>query len=326
MRFLMLFLTLLPVLLSAKNLRCDVCRKQIRGRYIVSGGNNFCSDLCFEKTLPNCAACGSKIKKGHYEYKGKKYCSTACMETVVPKCSVCGKPISGAYKIFETAEGKRGQTCMQCSKLPPCFACEMYAKTERLPDGRHICRACGDQRLTSEEEQALFREIKQKVEQILGKKIRCPMKLRIVDSRELKRLFPEKIVSPNEIKLGTCQVNMQVQKRNRKKRVIQYECTIYLLDNMPRGKFIDAASHELAHHWQYHQYPFLSRDPLKIPEGFAEYVSSLVNDAYGQPEYNRRKEKRRDSVYGAGYRMYRKIAGQQGLPAVFHYMKKKSSE
>ena len=326
MRFLMLFLMLLPILLPAKNLRCDICGKKVRGRYIVSGNKTFCSAQCFEKTLPNCAVCRKKIREGH-EYKGKKYCSIPCMKTAFPKCDVCGNPIAGTYKKFETAEGRIGQMCLHCSRLSRCFACELPAQTTRLPDGRHICRECEKQRMTPEEEKALFWEIKQKVEKILGKKNRCPVKLRIVDSLELKRLFPDKIVSQNEIKLGTCHVNMKVQTINeKKKKVIRSECTVYLLSNMPRGKFIDSASHELAHHWQYHQYPFLSRDPLKIPEGFAEYVSSLVNDEYGQPEYNRRKEKRRDPVYGAGFRMYRKIAGRHGLPAVFNYMKQNSSE
>ena len=173
---------------------------------------------------------------------------------------------------------------------------------------------------------ALEREIKQTLEKLLGKKNNCPVKLCIVDSLELKKRFPERVVSPTEIKLGTCQVKMRIQTRDGKKRVVHRECTVYLLDNMPRGKFIDAVSHELAHHWQYHQYPFLARDPLKIPEGFAEYASSLVNTAYGQPEYNRRKEKRRDPVYGAGFRLYRKIARQGGMSAVFDYMNKNSSD
>ena len=108
--------------------------------------------------------------------------------------------------------------------------------------------------------------------------------------------------------------------------MVHYECDVYILDNMPRGKFIDTAAHELAHHWQYHEYPFLKRDPLKIPEGFAEYAASLVNQAYGQPEYNIRKEKRRDFIYGAGYKLYRKIAAGKGLSAVFDYMKKNSAE
>lgn len=327
MRFLLLLLMLLPILtLSAKAPRCELCRKQIRGKYIVSNGKNYCSKRCYEKTLPNCASCGKKVKGEAYQYKGKTYCSIPCMKQVFPKCDRCGNPISGTYKVFESADGKTGKMCLHCSRLTRCFACELPAQTKNLPDGRHICRKCADQCLSPEEERALFKEVRAKLEELLGRKTRCRVKLYMVDYPELKKRSPHQSFSDTDIELGVCETKMSYRERNGKKEITGHECAVYILNNMPRGKFIDVAAHELAHHWQYHEYPFLRRDPLKIPEGFAEYAASLVNSAYGQEEYNRRKEKRRDFIYGAGFKFYRKLAEKRGLASIFDYMKLNSAE
>jgi len=318
---------LLPSLLYAKTLRCDLCSRQIRGSYIASNGKNYCSQTCFEKTLPLCTSCRKRIKGEAFTYKNNLYCSLNCMKQAFPKCDICQKPIAGKYKIFETPDGKSRRLCIHCSQLSRCFACELPGRTARLPDGRYLCNDCASQRLHSRAEtEELFNEIRTRMEKMLGEKIDCKLKFYTVDYPTLVKLSNLKTFSDTDIELGFCQARMATRKTGNRTEVVKYDCTVYMLDNLPRGRFIDIAAHELAHHWQYHKYPFLKRDPLKIPEGFAEYISSRVNELYGQPEYNRKKEARRDFIYGAGYKMYRKIAGNRGLPAVFEYLKQNSDQ
>ena len=99
---------------------------------------------------------------------------------------------------------------------------------------------------------------------------------------------------------------------------------MFLLSDLPRRSFIDTAAHELAHHWQYHRYPFLRKSPLSLAEGFAEYAASRINSVYGQAEMNRRKELNPDPVYGGGYREFRALAEKGGLHAVFEHLRRNS--
>lgn len=315
-------LLFLPLMLFAQSIRCSMCGKIIRGDYLMGGGKAYCSQKCFDKTLPKCATCGKVIRDNSFQFKNKNYCSIKCMKQVLPKCDSCHQPISGKYSVYETPNGKQKTLCYHCSQLTRCFACDLPGRSTRLPDGRYICETCARESIKSPEEaRKLFDEVRAVTERILGKKIDCPLRFHTVDYPTLLKITNVPL-EDTTIELGLCRSNMLERKTGNISEIVKYDCDIYILDTLPRWRFIEIAAHELAHHWQYHQFPYLKQDPKKIPEGFAEYASALVNDAYGQASLNKKKLERRDFIYGSGYKLFLGIAKQGGLQAVFQYLKR----
>ena len=321
--FVLLFLlfSLVPQL-HARSIRCSVCGKIIRGQYLMADGKAFCSQSCADRTLPKCARCGKILRDNSFQYKNQHYCSIDCMKQVLPKCDSCGQPIAGKYGVYETPMGKKRMLCHHCSLLSRCFACDLPGRTSRLPDGRYLCEACARESIRDPKEaEALFREVREITEKILGERISCPLRLHIVDYPALRKITNLQL-DDTAIELGFCRCNMLERKTGNVSEIIGYRCNIYLLDSLPRWRFIEIAAHELAHHWQYHKFPYLKTEPRKIPEGFAEYISSLVNIAYKQEHLNKTKLERRDFIYGSGYKLFLGIAKRGGLPAVFQYLRR----
>ena len=323
--FRILFLLLLPAALMAAALRCSACGREIFGRYISNGrGKNYCSEACWEKTLPKCAVCGNVIRGEHYRKDGHYYCSKPCVEQTLPKCDLCRKPLSGKYQISGVPGETPVKLCMECVGHARCFACLRPGAATVLPDGRAICAECAAERLTPESEKALFAEIRARLERLLGAEIPCKLKFYTLDEVRFKRRVPKTPSSGLTRELGFCQSRMEISGKPGHRRAAGYDCTIYLLSDLPRRNFIDTAAHELAHHWQYHRYPFLRKVPLDLAEGFAEYAASRMNLVYRQPEMNRRKEQNPDPVYGGGYREFRALAEKGGPRAVFEHLKRNS--
>lgn len=271
-----------------------------------------------------CAVCGSEIRGEHYRKDGRSYCSRTCLAQTFPHCDYCGKPISGKYQVSGIPGEPQVKLCMDCVDRPRCFACMRPGTGPVLPDGRALCRECAARRLTPEEEKALFAEIRRRLERLLGAEIPCKLKFYTLDEIRFKRRVPKAPSSGLTRELGFCQSRMDISGRSGRRRASGYDCTIFLLSDLPRRNFIDTAAHELAHHWQYHQYPFLRKVPLDLAEGFAEYAASRMDLVYRQPEMNRRKENNPDPVYGGGYRKFRAMAEKGGPRAVFEHLKRNS--
>lgn len=276
-----ILLALVPLLLTAAE-RCAVCRKTLAGEV--------------------------------FEYKGKIYCTIRCMKTVLPKCAVCRQPITGEYSVFTTPEGGRRSLCRHCSRLTRCFACDLPGRTKQLADGRFICDSCGDQAIRSPEEiRKLLEDVRGKLERILGDPTDCPYRFRSVSYPELLKVADMR-TSDTVLELGLCRAQFTEQRSGDRREIVKIECEILMLSHLPRWRFIEIAAHELAHHWQFHYAPYLRNRVLQ--EGFAEYVSFLVNREYGQQRLNRRLEKRNDPVYGAGFRRIRAVADREGIAGV----------
>jgi hypothetical protein len=93
---------------------------------------------------------------------------------------------------------------------------------------------------------------------------------------------------------------------------------------LPEDKFTEVAAHELAHDWMEENFPEV-KDPVVV-EGWAEYVSSLVNSFFGNEYLNEQKKYNGDPVYGKGYSLISAIAGGRGLPGVIEFFKEKNDE
>lgn len=79
--------------MGLNNGKCDICGKKL-SRYIQDeSGNCYCSEECYESTLPKCAVCGKPMKQWTESEDGKKYCSQECYKQSWNKCELCDKPM-----------------------------------------------------------------------------------------------------------------------------------------------------------------------------------------------------------------------------------------
>jgi len=95
---------------------------------------------------------------------------------------------------------------------------------------------------------------------------------------------------------------------------------IYVLTGLQPEEFKDVAAHELAHDIQQALYPRI-KDRI-VKEGFAEYVASLMETAWGNERLNRERLKNEIKDYVTGYQKMAQIGKNGGLPAVLAYLKK----
>jgi hypothetical protein len=113
------------------------------------------------------------------------------------------------------------------------------------------------------------------------------------------------------------------EKKEVKEEVKHEQHSIYFLYGIPEDKFREVAAHELAHDWMQEFYPNI--EDLKIKEGWAEYIASLVNNIYGNSEMNRRMELNKNKIYGDGYRMIKKYVKENNLKALFEMFKRENN-
>ncbi|VDK86412.1 unnamed protein product [Litomosoides sigmodontis] len=89
--------------------RCEDCRQEIRGAYVLANGLAYCPNhfICSNKL------CGRKLLDiGFVEEKGHKYCER-CFETeIAPRCAKCGQPITADCL-----------NALQKQWHPDCFVC-----------------------------------------------------------------------------------------------------------------------------------------------------------------------------------------------------------
>lgn len=124
-------------------MKCNVCGHAIDGQYFTDKNSNaFCSEKCFNTTLPQCCVCSVNMKQWTEDKSGKKYCSDKCFQTTLPKCYSCNKPMT---KWTENEKGQKfcSETCYSTS-LPKCAVCGINMKqwTEDKTGKKYCSDAC----------------------------------------------------------------------------------------------------------------------------------------------------------------------------------------
>ena len=316
--------------ITAAAMRCSICNKKIRGKYLKSNGKVFCSQKCYSKTRPVCAACKKRCMKGSYKKDGKFYCSKACLETSFPKCALCGKHFKSGVMVKSLTGDK--VYCKECGALPKCFACGLpAAEGKKFSDGRFICSECDKSAIYSlDEAENLFKQVRT----VMGKKLKWETKhrihFRLVDLDTLKKASSN--FEPG-MEMGLFKHNYTINTRTETKYSLfkgkeektqkftsNNRYSIMLLTGLPKQKFIEVCAHELGHDWMEEYYPKIKS--LKIKEGWAEYVASRVNALYGQSFMNKRMDMNPNKVYGEGYRFVRDYVKKHGLSGLFQYFRK----
>jgi hypothetical protein len=288
-----------------------------------------------EQAAGKCATCGKTITPDSNHLvasDGKIYCSNKCFQDSLPLCSLCGKRISQTVTIQGGAT--RRVFCRACAQKPQCFCCAMPANCSKLDDDRLICPECLKTAVFDAKEiVAVAEEVRQKMKDKLN--MFTDHQIRFLrasvtdldgttagrsDIPELGRYLFEELSERTITTTTRGKVTSRV-----KDEKVTATYTIYLLYGLTRDRLVEVAAHELAHDWMQANYPGI--EDLKIREGWAEYTASLVNSIYGRDYMNTRMNENPSKIYGDGYRMVLAAArnGTAELGKLFDKYNKTSS-
>lgn len=117
-------------------LRCDICKKEITGKYVTGPDHTtYCWD-CYTK-YPSCTVCG-KIYKSLIDVDGKKICRDCYSK--LKKCDICGKALLGEYVTYPEL---KMNVCGDCERTAPrCDACGRPAKRLNRVGNAMLCNDC----------------------------------------------------------------------------------------------------------------------------------------------------------------------------------------
>jgi hypothetical protein len=279
-----------------------------------------------------CSVCGAAPGEKYLTGKdGKVFCSEKCFESTLPVCFLCGKH-TDKWSVFEPA----GNTyCPVCAALPKCFVCGMPCMGTKLRDGRTVCVDCSKTAVSDTgTAQNLFDDIRMLMASELSIGTNNNIELRLADANELKK-HSEKLKRKDAVELGlylreTTERFTETHSgsslfgddfdKDKKIELVKERMTIFALDHMPEAKLAEVFAHELAHDWQSSVYPNIT--DTKVKEGFAEYVASRVNTLLGRSGMNKRMETNSDPDYGDGYRMVKAAAEEGGLEGLRKWLER----
>jgi len=302
--------------------KCATCGKSIadgkglKGGFVSTKDKYYCSDDCFKNSLPLCAVCGKRSQGGlrDQQDKSKFYCSQECYRTTLPKCDLCGAVMQSWTEI----EGAK--FCNQCAKLPECFNCQMPGAGRESKDGRRWCDSClalavMDQTAAQQMFDQVRRDIKQHLNIFTGDTIAFHM----VDADSLGLLLGHK----NFAERGFYRYNVQYKVNKKKEKKVTRELfDIFLLSGLSPENFRDVAAHELGHDINYRYFPKVQGQ--REVEGFAEYVSALMNQYWGQEKVNESKIRNQQKEYAEAYKYFLKLGEKGELKAVWEHMERKN--
>lgn len=304
--------------------KCDACGKSIAsgkglsGSFVYTKDKYYCSDECFQKSLPFCAVCGKRSQGGLRDQQNpdKFYCSQECYRTTLPKCALCGTTIQSWTEIGGA------KYCKRCARLPECFNCQVPGAGRESKDGRRWCDSCMAMAVMDPAvAQNLFDQVRQDIKQQLNIFTGDTIAFHLVDADSLGLLLGHK----NFAERGFYRYNVEYKINKEKEKKITRELfDIFILSGLSPENFRDVAAHELAHDINYRYFPKASNQ--REVEGFAEYLSALMNQYWGQEKVNDTKLRNLQKEYAEAYKYFLKLGEKGGLKAVWEYMEKQNEK
>jgi DNA-directed RNA polymerase subunit N (RpoN/RPB10) len=298
--------------------KCATCGKPVsagkglQGEYLKYNGKYYCSQECFDESLPKCAVCGRPVKEGVKDQEGKLYCSKDCYRQSLPRCEICGQPMEA----WSELDGHR--YCQACAKLPRCLGCQLPGAEVGLEDGRHICQKCLEGAVTDQAQaQKLFDQARRDMDERLKLSTDHAIAFRLVDARELSKAVGHQAVHEN----GYYHYQGTIDQASGKTLSAEYR--IYILSHLSAERFRDVAAHELAHDINQARYPRVTGKKNKqAVEGFAQYLSAVMNKHWGQESLNADKLNNVDEDYVKGFQNFVELDRQGGMKAALDHMAK----
>ncbi|HBE73366.1 MAG TPA: hypothetical protein DDW31_04660 [candidate division Zixibacteria bacterium] len=301
--------------------KCGTCGqpvsagKGLKGEYLKHNGRYYCSQECFEQSLPKCGTCGKPVKGGLKDQEGKLYCCRDCYRQSLPKCAICGQPMEAWTEIADH------RYCQACAKLPRCLGCQLPGAEVELDDGRTICKKCLEGAVVDQAEaQRIFDQVRKDMADRLKLKTEHEIGLKLVDARELSGVVGHRTMHEN----GYYHYKGTVEQGSG--RVLSAEYRIYVLSHLSPERLRDVAAHELAHDINQARYPNVAGAKHKqAVEGFAQYLSAVMNKHWGQEALNTDKLNVVDPDYVKGFQKFLELDRDGGMKAVLDHMAKLNS-
>ena len=131
-----IFLLAIVSLPASAAIRCEICKKEIKGKYVTGPENTpYCWD-CYTK-YQSCTVCG-KIYKNLVNVDGHKVCRNCYVK--LDKCDICGKGLLGGYVTYPDLGIN---VCGDCeANAPRCDACGRPAKKLNRIGNIMLCNSC----------------------------------------------------------------------------------------------------------------------------------------------------------------------------------------
>ena len=299
----------------AGDLLCATCGKQITGSYKVYLGKSYCSDSCLEDALPKCSVCGKPALKSFRQAGDaeKIYCSLECFQTTLSKCEICAEPLVRWVIV------NNHKYCPNCAQLPTCLSCRLPGAERRLADGRHICSKCLEMAIMDQKQaEKLFRQVRDDIYTYLNLRTGHPIQFYLRDAGAFASLVGKKSSSEQ----GYYEVSARYQVRRGVQSLVSATYTIYVLSALSPPDFRNTVAHELAHDVGHELYPAVQKQ--EDVEGFAEYISAIMNSYWHNDHLNQEKLQNREKDYADAYKKFLKIGWKNGLSDVLDYMEKQN--
>ena len=258
-----------------------------------------------------CAHCGKGSRYMRYSAENRHFCSDRCAKAKF-SCFSCGNIPSGRYMIIMGTTGESRRYCNACSQYPKCFSCLYPAgRRKTLYDGRVQCFNCSSKVLSHADMQTLLSQLRYDLQEMHNFDPRHRIVMRLVSKNALRKVSGD----PNAMGCMKVLVTTKEKFKGRKKQVSkEWNCTLYLMDNLPRTIAAKVIVHELTHDHIFH-HAGSGKNP-RVTEGICEAVSGqwlLLNKHKG---FFEALKKNPDPVYGAGFReMYPQLEryGMRGI-------------
>lgn len=226
-------------------------------------------------------------------------------------CLACGRPVEGKHFSYDEV----GPYCRECAhSRPPCDVCAAPLTHQywQLSDGRLACANCHATAIYDPAAaSALYQELQERIQQLLGLKLNIPTGLALVDRNQLHSILAKqaKAGSPTASAEDAAKTLGLYARRGLRRG-------IYIQTGLPRLLFLQIAAHEFAHAWQGENCPLLRSE--RTHEGFAEWVSYHVLGSYGYRRGQERMRSRQD-IYGEGLRWALDVQQRRGTAAVAEF-------
>ncbi len=302
--FFTIFLLLFSLRVAA--LDCLQCGKEIRGNYIYTSTDYFCSQECFHANLPKCSVCKEPCVNGYLTMGDRLFCSQNCMSQVY-YCSICKQGLNN-YMMMKDLTDKGFLFCKNCAELPKCYFCYMPTDGKKISDKHAVCATCSAAAVKSRQKlDRIFRKVRADLAKLYGYEARHRIELIPVSVAKMRELSKEVSYGDADQRMGLMMSTYSENRKsakNSKQPLIIHDCKIYVIENMPEILLYEVLSHELTHDHLRHKVGLI--DDISAEEGVCNLVSALYNKYLGREYLNVRMENNTDPVYGDGYRKMKK--------------------
>ena len=264
----------------------------------------FFINILSAKTYPECCICSNQIKSNYlYDNQRNIYCSEKCFQKTLPQCFYCKKHVN-AWLSGRHDTVKFCQDCM--NRYRKCDLCSLPLGTSplKLKDGRIYCSLCINQNVNSVvKAEQIFLQVRKELKNKLGISTEHKINFHLISQQEMQKLSPKQ--DNKELGLYTNKTQIQKNLNSGETTITEEQHDIYILYGLPLEKFCLVAAHELGHDWMIEHVG--SSNNLMIIEGWAE----LLAYRYAQNKSGRYKlaawdiENNQDPVYGNGFRLVR---------------------